>query len=247
MVRAVLKLPAAWEPQALVTLGRPASVAKQKLRKPIDEVVVVVPRVIEDDPQYQDTDVGRSLLPFAACGQREKQSRGRGLELPRRIASMHRSFMMKATVAVLGGTGHEGRGLAMRWANAGHPVIVGSRDAERARAAAEALLRQAPRGSVAGTDNRTAAERCDIAVLTVPYVAHRDFWRVSGTCPRPIRFSVDVTRAAGASESTRVQLPPETSAAMAAQALLGPEVRVVVGLSERIGAIARDSGRAGGL
>lgn len=43
VVRAVLKLPAAWEPQALVTLGRPASVAKQKLRNPIDEVVVVVP------------------------------------------------------------------------------------------------------------------------------------------------------------------------------------------------------------
>jgi predicted dinucleotide-binding enzyme len=52
-----------------------------------------------------------------------------------------------------------GRGLAMRWASAGHPVIVGSRDAERARAAAEALLSQAPRSSVTGTDNRTSAER----------------------------------------------------------------------------------------
>jgi 8-hydroxy-5-deazaflavin:NADPH oxidoreductase len=148
------------------------------------------------------------------------------LELPRRIANMHRSFMMKATVAVLGGTGHEGRGLAMRWANAGHPVIVGSRDAERARAAAEALLRQAPRGSVAGTDNRTAAERCDIAVLTVPYVAHRETLEGVRNALRR-KILVDVTVPLVPPKVTRVQLPPETSAAMAAQALLGPEVRVV--------------------
>ena len=81
---------------------------------------------------------------------------------------------MRATIAVLGGTGHEGRGLAMRWAAAGHPVIIGSRDAERARAAAEALMGQAAGSSITGTDNRTAAERCDIAVLTVPYAAHRE-------------------------------------------------------------------------
>ena len=133
---------------------------------------------------------------------------------------------MKATIAVLGGTGHEGRGLAMRWAAAGHPVIIGSRDAERARAAAEALMRQAAGSSITGTDNRTAAERCNIAVLTVPYAAHRETLDGVRNALRH-KILVDVTVPLMPPKVARVQLPPETSAAMAAQVLLGPEVRVV--------------------
>jgi hypothetical protein len=133
---------------------------------------------------------------------------------------------MKATIAVLGGTGHEGRGLAMRWAAAGHPVIIGSRDAERARAAAEALMGQAAGSSITGTDNRTAAERCDIAVLTVPYAAHRETLDGVKNALRH-KILVDVTVPLMPPKVARVQLPPETSAAMAAQVFLGPEVRVV--------------------
>lgn len=133
---------------------------------------------------------------------------------------------MRATIAVLGGTGHEGRGLAMRWAAAVHPVIIGSRDAERARAAAEALMGQAAGSSITGTDNRTAAERCDIAVLTVPYAAHRETLDgVKNALHHKIL--VDVTVPLMPPKVARVQLPPETSAAMAAQVFLGPEVRVV--------------------
>jgi 8-hydroxy-5-deazaflavin:NADPH oxidoreductase len=134
--------------------------------------------------------------------------------------------MMRATIAVLGGTGHEGRGLAMRWAAAGHPVIIGSRDAERARAAAEALMGQAAGSSITGTDNRTAAERCDIAVLTVPYAAHRETLDGVRNALRH-KILVDVTVPLMPPKVARVQLPPETSAAMAAQVFLGPEVRVV--------------------
>ena len=133
---------------------------------------------------------------------------------------------MKATIAVLGGTGHEGRALAMRWAAAGHPVIIGSRDAERARAAAEALKRQVMGSSITGTDNRTAAERCDIAVLTVPYAAHRATLNGVRNALRH-KILVDVTVPLMPPKVAQVQLPPETSAAMAAQDLLGPEVRVV--------------------
>jgi len=133
---------------------------------------------------------------------------------------------MRATIAVLGGTGHEGRGLAMRWAAAGHPVIIGSRDAERARAAAEALMGQAAGSSITGTDNRTAAERCDIAVLTVPYAAHRETLDGVRNALRH-KILVDVTVPLMPPKVARVQLPPETSAAMAAQVFLGPEVRVV--------------------
>jgi NADPH-dependent F420 reductase len=134
--------------------------------------------------------------------------------------------MMRTTIAVLGGTGHEGRGLAMRWAAAGHPVIIGSRDAERARAAAEALMGQAAGSSITGTDNRTAAERCDIAVLTVPYAAHRETLDGVRNALRH-KILVDVTVPLMPPKVARVQLPPETSAAMAAQVFLGPEVRVV--------------------
>ena len=114
----------------------------------------------------------------------------------------------------------------MRWAAAGHPVIIGSRDAERAHAAAEALMGQAAGSSITGTDNRTAAERCDIAVLTVPYAAHRATLNGVRNALRH-KILVDVTVPLMPPKVARVQLPPQTSAAMAAQALLGPEVRVV--------------------
>lgn len=133
---------------------------------------------------------------------------------------------MKATIAVLGGTGHEGRGLAMRWAAAGHPVIIGSRDAERGRAAASALMQKVAESSITGTDNHAAAGRCDIAVLTVPYAAHRETLNGVRNALRH-KILVDVTVPLVPPKVARVQLPPETSAAMAAQALLGPEVRVV--------------------
>ncbi len=139
---------------------------------------------------------------------------------------MGHSFIMKATIAVLGGTGHEGKGLALRWAAAGHPVIIGSRDARRAHGAAEALVQQMPGSSVTGSDNPTAAERCDIAVLTVPYAAHRETLAGVRHALRH-KILVDVTVPLVPPKLARVQLPPETSAAMAAQALLGPEVRVV--------------------
>ena len=79
------------------------------------------------------------------------------------------------TIAVLGGTGKEGKGLAFRWARAGYRVLIGSRSSEKAvKAASEImeLLEGSP--SVVGATNREAAEQADIAVLTVPYAAHRE-------------------------------------------------------------------------
>ncbi len=73
------------------------------------------------------------------------------------------------TVAVLGGTGEQGRGLARRLALAGCPVVLGSRDAARAAAAAEGLP-----GSVRGADNATAAAEGDIVIVAVPWDGHRE-------------------------------------------------------------------------
>jgi NADPH-dependent F420 reductase len=72
-------------------------------------------------------------------------------------------------VAILGGTGDQGRGLARRLALAGSKVVLGSRDAARAQAAAQGLP-----GDVSGADNATAATTGDLVIVAVPYDGHRD-------------------------------------------------------------------------
>ena len=74
-------------------------------------------------------------------------------------------------LAFVGGTGPEGTGLALRFAAAGHPVIVGSRDAGRAREAAAKLAQQTPGSAVTGQDNLEAAAAAGAAFITVPYSA----------------------------------------------------------------------------
>lgn len=81
---------------------------------------------------------------------------------------------VKKTIAVLGGTGKEGGGLALRWAHLGHPVIVGSRTAERAEEAAAGMRETLGGGAdVRGMANPDAARAADIVVLAVPFAAQR--------------------------------------------------------------------------
>jgi hypothetical protein len=78
--------------------------------------------------------------------------------------------MLDQTIAIVGGTGPQGRGLAYRFAHAGHRVLIGSRSVERAqRAASELRARLPKRCSITGLANAEAATLCDIAVLAVPY------------------------------------------------------------------------------
>ena len=76
-------------------------------------------------------------------------------------------------LAFLGGTGPEGRGLALRLALAGEATVIGSRDAGRAAAAAEELLKLAPGASIDGAANADAAARADVVFLTFPYEGQR--------------------------------------------------------------------------
>jgi NADPH-dependent F420 reductase len=76
-------------------------------------------------------------------------------------------------LAFLGGTGPEGRGLALRLALAGETTILGSRDATRAAAAAEELQQLAPSTRIEGAANADAAERADVVFLTFPYEGQR--------------------------------------------------------------------------
>ena len=133
----------------------------------------------------------------------------------------------KWAIGVLGGTGAQGRGLALRWALKGHEVIIGSRDLERANAGAAELNRVLDgKGKVRGATNRDAAQAATIVVLTVPYEAQagiaedvRNFL--------PGKILVDVTVPLVPPRVDCVQLPNGESAVVALQRRLGSGVRVV--------------------
>lgn len=131
----------------------------------------------------------------------------------------------KPTVAVIGGTGALGSGLARRWIKAGWPVIIGSRTADKAEAAAAAMAAGAamrPRGAT----NGDAAAAAEVVVVTVPWgnqaailAEIRD--RVQG------KLIIDTTVPLMPPKVARVQLPAEGCAALAAAKHLGAGVRVV--------------------
>jgi NADPH-dependent F420 reductase len=131
------------------------------------------------------------------------------------------------TIAVFGGTGKEGKGLALRWAAKGHEVVIGSRAPERAQAAAAdivATLGAAAR--VRGTDNLAAAQACTIGVLSVPYAAQIETAeQVAGALLGKIL--IDVTAPLTPPRVDRVALPNGESAVVALQRRLGADVRVV--------------------
>ncbi len=130
-------------------------------------------------------------------------------------------------IAILGGTGKEGKGLAFRWAKAGYQIIIGSRVLEKAQAAArdiETLLDH--HYEICGKVNPDAAQEGDLIVMTVPFSAHRDMLEnVKGYVDGKI--FVDVTVPLVPPKVTRVQMPPAGSAAQEAQQILGEGVRVV--------------------
>jgi 8-hydroxy-5-deazaflavin:NADPH oxidoreductase len=129
------------------------------------------------------------------------------------------------TLAVVGGTGNLGAALAGRWAKAGYPVIIGSRDANRAAETAAALA-EASGGQVTGQANAQAAAAGDLVVVCVPFANHRAILEDIGPMVRG-KIVVDATVPLVPPKVARVQLPPEGSAAQIAQSILGQEVQVV--------------------
>ena len=133
-----------------------------------------------------------------------------------------------ARVAVIGGAGALGLGIATRLAKAGHAVIIGSRSAAKAAEVA-ATIAAATGGSVSGAGNADAAAHGDIVFLAVPFASHAEILAeiraaVAG------KIVVDTTVPLQPPRVAVVQLPPEGSAAVAAQQRLGPEVKVVSAL-----------------
>jgi NADPH-dependent F420 reductase len=127
------------------------------------------------------------------------------------------------TIAVLGGTGKEGPGLALRWANAGYRIIIGSRKEEKAKKVAQEINDRLGIESIQGMQNAEAAQNANICVLTVVQSAHQTILE-SLKDELKGKILVDTT----ARVDFRDPKPPkQPSAARMAQNLLGPEVRVV--------------------
>jgi len=127
----------------------------------------------------------------------------------------------KPVNAIVGGTGQEGSGLAKCWDHAGYPVIIGSRDTEKARAVAAKLP-----GNVEGASNQEAVQKAGIVVMTVPYAVQlKNLESIAELLKGKIL--VDVTVPLVPPKVSRVQLPEGGSAIVKAQEMLGTEVRVV--------------------
>lgn len=133
------------------------------------------------------------------------------------------------TIAILGGSGPMGRGLALRFAAAGLDVAIGSRDAARAAAAAAELAALLPAGAgrIQGFETGEAVSRAsEFVVLSVPYEAHDDTIiaikdRLAG------KILIDVVVPLSPGDPKRVAMPLAGSATEAAQALVGPGVPVI--------------------
>jgi hypothetical protein len=139
--------------------------------------------------------------------------------------------MTTRSIAILGGTGALGTGLARRWAQAGHRVIIGSRSRDKAAEALADLQRvMAERGAeVAGVEameNLEAARAAELVVLTVPF-AHQQSTLAHVRPALEGKILVDVTVPLVPPKVGTVQLPASGSAGQAAQALLGEGVKVV--------------------
>lgn len=134
--------------------------------------------------------------------------------------------MTSYQIAVVGGTGPQGRGLAYRWARHGHQVALGSRSAERAAATAEEVRDRVPGAAVSGAGNADAAAAADVVVLAVPYDGHDTL--VAELAPRLAgKVVVSCVNPLGFDERGPYGLDVAGgSAAEVAQALL-PESRVV--------------------
>lgn len=134
----------------------------------------------------------------------------------------------RPTLAVIGGTGAEGSGLALRWAASGYPIVIGSRKREKAQLAAAELTALLPANSAAieGNTNAEAATTADVVVLSVPYDSQRGILeQIREGCQGKTVVSVVVPLQPP--QVSRVWHPPAGSAAEEAQIILGDTVPLV--------------------
>ena len=137
--------------------------------------------------------------------------------------------LVKHKIAVLGGTGREGKGLSYRWLKSGHSIVIGSRNEEKAVNAANeiaSILGEEFQQNISGMTNEQAAKAADIIVMTVPYAVHRAMCETI----KPFvdgKIVIDVTVPLVPPKVTKVQMPEAGSASMEAQLIFGENIQVV--------------------
>ena len=140
---------------------------------------------------------------------------------------------MPPAVSIIGASGALGFGLAVRWGRAGVPVVIGSRDPDRAREAARRAQDAVPDGSFSGAANAEAAAETEIVVLTVPFRSQSETLTNLKAVLRPGQLLVDTTvplAAAVAGRATRLLGVWQGSAAEQAAEMVPDGVRVVAAL-----------------
>lgn len=151
--------------------------------------------------------------------------------------------MTKPAIAILGGTGEMGLGLALRLAAAGYPVVIGSRKAERAQEAAAQVQAAVPDATVSGADNASAARDAELVLVTVPHAAQvATLTAVRDACQGKIVLDATVGLAEG--DPTRPAPPEEGSMGERAQRILGDNVALVSGFHTVSGALLQDLSRS---
>jgi NADPH-dependent F420 reductase len=131
----------------------------------------------------------------------------------------------RLTVGVLGGTGAQGKGLALRWAQAGIGVVIGSRSAERAETAAAEYREATGVEHVRGTDNATCAAESDVVLAAVPFESHAETLR---GLVEPLRgkILVDCVNPIGFDKKGPYPLPVQEGSVAQQAELILPESRV---------------------
>jgi NADPH-dependent F420 reductase len=137
-------------------------------------------------------------------------------------------------IALVGGTGREGKGLALRWKRAGHEIWIGSRDPEKGRARAAEL-------GVRGGANQECVDAAEMVLLSVPYAAHAETLR---SLKLGSRILIDITVPLRPPLVGQVHLPEGRAAALEAQAIVGSDTRVVSALHHVSSALLGDAERA---
>jgi len=150
------------------------------------------------------------------------------------------------SIAVIGGTGDEGFGLALRLARAGEHVVIGSRSEERGAGAAQRaaeILGTAANGRVEGTSNERAAASSDVVLVTVPFAGQAEIYRSIRNSIRADAVVCDATSplaVAVGRPAWHVLTPWEGSAAEQAKAVLKKDARLVSGFQTISGDALRD-------
>ncbi len=133
---------------------------------------------------------------------------------------------MAKTIAIIGGTGKEGKGLAFRWSKAGHKVIIGSRSLEKAETAVSELVSMLDQSvDLSAATNEEAVRQAEVAVLTVPFAVHRQTLEGLKDALKG-KLLIDVCVPIIPPKVTKVQMPEEGSATQQAKAILGDDTLV---------------------